>query len=249
MSTVDPNTLPPTMSRAMGEINRYHEYLWDKVSPHIGNRVIEIGVGFGQYSRKMLDDNKSLLGCDIDEGHLTALKSSSDSPLLQTLHLDLCTPGTGTIEKCLEFNADTIILLNVLEHIKDHEAALSFLNKAVPSGAKLIIIVPAMPLLYNGLDREAGHFRRYGKKDLQKILKDSNWSILRNEYFNMPGIPGWLIAGILSKFGKAGTELNAPSTNILLKIYDRFFVQASIVTDPFCKHIAGLNILNVSVKR
>lgn len=249
MGTTEANKLAPTMSKAMGEINRYHEYLWDKVSPYIGNRVIEIGVGFGQYSRKIIAGEKALLGCDIDVGHLEELKNNSVSPLLQTLYLDLCAPDDNAVEVCRKFKADTVILLNVLEHIEDHDAALKFLNDAVESGTELIIIVPALRTLYNGLDREAGHFRRYDKKNLDELLIKTGWNILKNKYFNMPGVPGWLVAGILSKTGKSKTELNAPSTNMLLKIYDRFFIKASIISDPLFKNIAGLSLLCISEKR
>ena len=85
--------LPLTMSSAMSTITRYHEYLWSKVQPSLGSRVMEIGVGFGQYTRRMLADGRRVLGCDLDEGHLRELRDSDGTALLETLRLDLDEPG------------------------------------------------------------------------------------------------------------------------------------------------------------
>ena len=84
--------LPLTMSSAMASGTHYHEYLWSFVSPWIGQRILEIGVGFGQYTRRMLAEGRHVLGCDLDTGHLEELRSSAPSPLLETQILNLEDP-------------------------------------------------------------------------------------------------------------------------------------------------------------
>lgn len=239
--------LPPTMSSAMSSITRYHEYLWSYVQPWLGKRVMEVGVGYGQYSRRMLAQRRSVLGCDIDAGHLKALSDSAPSQLLETLHLDLEAPEPAR-EAARAFAPDTVVLLNVLEHVHGHEQALAFLCEVAAPKGRIVLIVPALGFLRNGLDREAGHHRRYSRASLSQALEGSGWAVIAARYINMPGIPGWLAAGWLSRASGASTDLNAPSTNWLLRFYDRFFVGLSRLTDPVASRIAGLSVLAVAEK-
>lgn len=252
---MDPSTTPPgpterplTMSTAMAGLSRYHGYLWAEVAPWLGGRVLEIGVGFGQYTRRMLGEGRRVLACDIEPGHLDALRASTPSSNLQTVRLDLEAPGPAQ-PLCAAFAPDAIVMLNVLEHIQTHEQALAFLNEiAAPSG-RIILIVPALPRLYNGLDREAGHHRRYTRSSVRSVLASAGWQVEATRYLNLPGVAGWIVAGWLGKAGRAGTELNAPSTNWLLRTYDRFFVGLSGLTDPLFARACGLSVLAVAQKR
>ncbi len=241
------NELPLTMSSAMGSVNRYHEYLWSYVRPALGRRVMEVGVGFGQYTRRMLAEQRGVLGCDLDAGHLADLKNSTSSSLLATLRLDLEDPGPSR-EACRVFSPDTIILLNVLEHVGAHEQALDFLREIAAPGAQIVLIVPAVAALYNGLDREAGHFRRYSRASLSKSLRLAGWEAVRVQYINLPGVPGWMAAGWLSRASRSSTDLNAPSTNWLLRFYDRFFVGLSRFTDTIAGRLGGLSLVAVARK-
>jgi SAM-dependent methyltransferase len=238
---------PLTMSLAMASLGRYHEYLWSFVQPWIGQRVLEVGVGFGQYTKRMLAERRRVLGCDLDTGHLEALKVSAPSPLLETQRLDLEEPEASRAAGAA-FSPDTIILLNVLEHIRADEKALIFLREVASPGGRIVVIVPALAALYNGLDREAGHQRRYSRASLSRALGAAGWELVTARYINLPGIPGWLAAGWLSRASRSATELNAPSTNWLLRFYDRFFVGLSRLTDPLAARVAGLSVLAVARK-
>jgi SAM-dependent methyltransferase len=239
--------LPPTMSSAMASATRYHAYLWTFVQPSLGQRVLEIGVGFGQYTRRMLADGRRVLGCDLDAGHLEALRLSSGSPLLETLRLDLQSPEPAR-PAIAAFAPDTIILLNVLEHIQTDRDALAFLRETAAPGGRIVLIVPALQALFNGLDREAGHHRRYSRASLEEALGAAGWGSIETRFINLPGVPGWLTAGWLSRSSRAKTELNASSTNWLLRFYDRFFVGLSQLTDPIAAKLGGLSVLAVAKK-
>ena len=239
------NDLPLTMSSAMASVTRYHEYLWSFVRPWLGQRVMEVGVGFGQYTRRMVAEKRSVLGCDLDAGHLDALRASVPSPLLETQHLDLEEPESCRAVSAT-FSPDTIILLNVLEHIRAHEQALAFLREVASPGGRIVVIVPAFAALCNGLDCEAGHQRRYSRASLTKALRTAGWEVVTTRYINLPGVVGWLAAGWISGASRSATQLNAPSTNWLLRLYDRSFVGISRLTDPLAAKVAGLSVLAVA---
>lgn len=231
----------------MASVARYHKYLWSFVQPWVGQQVMEIGVGFGQYTRCMLAEGRRVLACDIDTRHLEELRNSTSSPLLETQHLDLEDPEPSRLP-IAAFAPDSIILLNVLEHIRAHEQALAFLREIAAPGGRVVLIVPALAALQNGLDREAGHHRRYSRASLAQALGAAGWNVVTTRYINLPGVPGWLVAGWLSRASRSATELNAPSTNWLLRFYDRFFVGVSRLTDPFAGKIAGLSVLAIARK-
>ena len=65
---------------------------------------------------------------------------------------------------------DSILYINVLEHIEDDRAELLSAYRALPVGGFLLLFVPALPQLYSKFDRSVGHFRRYYKKELIHFL-------------------------------------------------------------------------------
>lgn len=231
----------------MASLGRYHAYLWANVAPWLGGRVLEIGVGFGQYTRRMLDEGRRVLACDVEAGHLESLRASTRSANLQTGRLDLEAPEEARA-LCADFAPDTVVMLNVLEHIGSHEQALAFLREITAPSGRIVLIVPALSWLYNGLDREAGHYRRYSRASVARTLRAAGWEVQVSRYINLPGVPGWIAAGWLGRTGRSGNELNAPSTNWLLRTYDRFFVGVSELTDPAFSRICGLSVLAVAKK-
>src|SRR5579871_4367514 len=145
-----PTERPLTMSTAMAGLSRYHGYLWAQVAPWLGGRVLEIGVGFGQYTRRMLDEGRHVLACDVEAAHLESLRASTPSASLQTGRLDLEQPEESRA-LCAGFAPDTVVMLNVLEHIGSHEQALAFLREIAAPSARIVLVVPALSWLYNGL--------------------------------------------------------------------------------------------------
>ena len=83
---------------------------------------------------------------------------------------------------------DTVICINVLEHLKDDNLAIQKMKELLKPGGKLIIMVPALQKLYCSLDENVGHYRRYDKGDLQRLAKDNHLTIKKNIYFNQLGI-------------------------------------------------------------
>lgn len=75
------------------------------------------------------------------------------------------------------FNVDAAFSSNVLEHIEDDSHILKQLHKHTTDEAKLVLYLPAFPVLFSDLDKSIGHFRRYTKKSISKKLKNTGFSI------------------------------------------------------------------------
>jgi SAM-dependent methyltransferase len=225
----------------MSDATNYHRYQWDLFSRLLGKRIVEIGPGFGQYTRQIIDSGRAVFACDLDQRHLHDLHQTISSDALQSRQLDLQNPGPA--EHALrDFHGDTAVLLNVLEHIENDVAALAFLRSVVTERGRLILLVPSHQWLYNGLDQQAGHFRRYTRSSLSKTVTKAGWRPVISRYVNAPGIPGWLVAGIMSRVLSPKEQLDAGSTNALVRLYDRWFTGLSRATDPLFSRLCGLSV-------
>jgi hypothetical protein len=208
---------------------------------------MEMGVGFGQFTKKMLAEGRNVLAIDHNDDYLRALMQSTATSKLTCLKLDFTAPGRAG-QVCRNFRADTILCMNVLEHVPDDRAALRFLHSVGGRSCRIVIQVPALLCIYNALDRDAGHFRRYNQGDLVTLLRVTGWRASRVRYFNIPGVLGWIFAGLLGRWRKDGGSLNSVHTNLLVQTYDRLFVSLSRGMDPFFKNIAGLSLLAIARK-
>ena len=94
---------------------------------------------------------------------------------------------------------DTIILINVLEHIEDDRKALANMKKLLKDSGTIIICVPAMPGLYCYMDKNVGHYRRYTKGELRVKAKRAELQVIEDKYMNFMGILPYWIKGKLKK--------------------------------------------------
>src|SRR5690606_34687437 len=70
---------------------------------------------------------------------------------------------------------NTIYSVNVLEHIKNDEIALQNMNKLLNKGGRVIVLVPAKKSAFRKLDKYLGHYRRYEKEELKRIIENSGF--------------------------------------------------------------------------
>ena len=90
---------------------------------------------------------------------------------------------------------DTIVCLNVLEHIEDDVTSLRSMRALLQPGGRLVLLVPALPALYGTLDEALGHFRRYRPAELAAKFTDAGFRLAHVEYFNLAGVLGWWLIG------------------------------------------------------
>ena len=115
--------------------------------------------------------------------------------------------------------------MNVLEHIENDVFALRQLYKMLKKDGMLIILVPCHKFLYNIIDTQVGHFKRYTKKDLESKIRNTQFTIDSIFYFNLLGIIGWYMNGSLAKNPKIDGiaprifESHGSSLNVILKSY------------------------------
>jgi len=170
---------------------RYNAWMFDRIRAWIGSRVLEIGSGIGNLSAFLVDRERLVL-TDTREEYLARLRTRfANHSNISVVHLYL--PHDDRAVAGQRF--DTIICLNVLEHVEDDITSLAAVRKPLEPKGRLVLLVPALPAIYGSIDRALGHHRRYTRADLIAKLERAGFRLVHIEYFNLAGIPGWWWAG------------------------------------------------------
>ena len=162
----------------------YQEWIEDLCSPYLGDRCLELGSGLG-YMTERLAKGRTVVASDLSEKNLALLRNrfeSFDNVSVRRIDIDDFAPDE---------QFDSIVMLNVLEHIADDRGTLVKLRRALAPGGRVVLYVPAFMMLYSPQDRAIGHYRRYRKKPLLELLDDSGYEPLDARYVNSLGWFGW----------------------------------------------------------
>lgn len=179
---------------------RFARWLYDTIKPFVKGDILEVGSGIGTYSQFLYNEfDGTLCLTDINERYLDELRRrfSGDRVLYQRLDLGSAEDFKKLRDRNLLF--DTIICMNVLEHVKDDVLALRELISLLKDGGALVLLVPVHKSLYNSIDKAVGHFRRYTKSELVSKLTDTGFLIRKIFYFDVFGIIGWYVNGNILK--------------------------------------------------
>jgi SAM-dependent methyltransferase len=169
---------------------RYNRWMFDRIRPWIGSRVLEIGSGIGTLSTFLVDRERLVL-TDTREEYLARLRQRFDGlPNISVARLYLPRDTAIAGEPF-----DTVICLNVLEHVDDDIGSLAAIHRLLHPGGRLVLLVPALPALYGTIDRALGHHRRYTRAELEGKFERNGFRVRHIEYFNLAGVPGWWLAG------------------------------------------------------
>jgi SAM-dependent methyltransferase len=175
----------------MAAAPRYNRWMYDRLRPWVGRRVLEIGAGIGNMSAFLIDRDRVVL-TDTEPYYLDRLRARYAShPHVTVAELRLPTADARLVAERL----DTVVCLNVLEHIEDDRASLSAMHDLLTPRGRLILLVPSLRALYGSLDEALGHFRRYVPGELATKLGEAGFRVRHLEYFNLAGVPGWWFTG------------------------------------------------------
>jgi glycosyltransferase involved in cell wall biosynthesis len=174
----------------------FNRWMAESIAPYIGARVLEIGAGIGNIT-SWLVPRDLYVASDINPHYLDYLRNLAlGKPYLQVSRIDLEDP------RCFEPWAgkfDTVVCLNVLEHVRDPLLALRNMRDALEPGGRAVIYVPQGQKRYSSLDEVLGHRCRYSKEMLAEELKTTGFEVEVLRDFNHFGVPGWILNGRILK--------------------------------------------------
>jgi glycosyltransferase involved in cell wall biosynthesis len=184
---------------AMEQAPRFNEWMYESIKPWLGERVAELGVGRGNLSRHIKRHEHVLL-TDYRTDYLEELRGRwQHHPHLEIGKLNMT--ERADYEQLRHFAPDSVVFLNVLEHIENDCAVLEALHETVPDGCRVVVLVPFNQKLFSDFDRTLGHFRRYEKGELETKIRDAGFEVQEQFFFNKVGVIAWYVANTLGKQG------------------------------------------------
>jgi SAM-dependent methyltransferase len=176
--------------RRLSKLAPYNAWLHSQIENYLGKRILEVGSGVGNQTKFFLDREK-VVASDIEPHYLRELKTKfEDRENLRIASYKF--PITDSERKSLHDDGiDTIVSMNVLEHIEDDRGTLKDFASILPQGGRLALVVPAMPGIYGTLDIYLRHYRRYSPDALRKIVEEAGFKVDELRYINRPGVLGW----------------------------------------------------------
>ena len=172
----------------------YHRWIFEKIKPYVGGDILEVGCGIGNLTGLLLSKGR-VIAADVNENYLRTVENRyrGHPNLKEVLTWDIQQDPPENLSTSI----DTIICSNVLEHIADDNYILKNCYHLLSVGGKVIILVPALKVLYNVFDKELGHFRRYSREELLQKITGNGFRVCALRYFNLFGILGWFVNGTL----------------------------------------------------
>jgi len=148
-----------------------------------GKKVLDIGCGTGFITNMAAKNGYDVTGIDLEkEGIRIARKNMGRKKVRYML-------GDFFDFKFKKGSFDSVILADVLEHVKEEGKMLREIFRVLKKDGVLIMTVPAFHFLFGYHDREVGHLRRYSRKKLEKQVKRAGFGIEKSRYWNMISIP------------------------------------------------------------
>jgi SAM-dependent methyltransferase len=219
---------------AMSAAVNYHQWILDEIQPFLGDSVAEVGAGIGSVSEMLLERGVGKLAAFEPSAQMFALlQENLGGEARARVINDFFSPSYAAEQ------FDSVVYLNVLEHIPEDGKELAGAFECLRPGGHLIIFVPALQWLYSDFDREVGHFRRYTLGGLKSIVAGAGFSIVRARYFDIAGVLPWYLNFVLLRntMGKGSVAL-----------YDKVAVPIMKRVESVLRPPLGKNVLLIARK-
>ena len=184
-------------SHILGRLSRawrFNAWMADTIRPWCGQRILEIGSGTGNLTRHLVP-REVYVATDINPLYLSTLERlTDDRPYLNVTFTDL---NTGASFPTVPGAFDTVICLNVVEHVDDDLRALQNIRRVLADEGCALVLVPNSPAIFGTLDDVLGHKRRYTEGTLRAVATEAGFEVAEIVRFNRVGWPAWWLNGKL----------------------------------------------------
>jgi SAM-dependent methyltransferase len=208
----------------------WKDYVRSHLRPYVMGDVLEVGAGIGSNTKLYFDGSQTRWVC-----------LEPDASLAQRI------PRSGPLQKCEvlvgtlvdlppDHHFDSIIYVDVLEHIDDHRREIALAADRLNPGGYLSVLSPAHQWLYTPFDEAVGHRRRYSRTEL-RLLTPASVTVEKLLFLDAAGLLASLANRVILK--------SASPTVKQIQVWDRLLVPMSRFVDPILAHSLGKSILAV----
>ena len=230
-----------TMSSDLPGAKNYFQWIVSEIEPYLGAHILDIGSGYGIHLEYILPHHPHVTSIDLSfESVQTLQKKFHADPRFEVYQTDF--EQASDLEWLVNRNFDTIICLNVLEHLQDDIIALKRMHDILRRHkGTALLMVPAHQWLYGSMDRKAGHLRRYTSTSLGNKLRQTGFEILQLYHFNTFGVLPWFVNNRILK-----KELDGSGVGLQIKIFDTCIVPIIRRIEARVKFPIGQSIIAIA---
>lgn len=214
--------------------SNWKNYYSKKIKSYLGRTVLEVGAGIGGTTKSLYRNDQNHWVClEPDPVLANQIQLSIDSG-----HLPQgCEVKLGTLTDLSQKETfDSIIYIDVLEHIKQDATEIELAAKHLKTDGTLIILAPAYQWLFTPFDTAIGHYRRYNKIRLSAVVPE-NFRCVKLLYLDSFG----LIASLGNRFVLKSKMPNEKQ----IMVWDKLMIPISRLLDPLLNYSVGKSVLGI----
>ena len=213
----------------------WKRYFAAQMRSFIGRRVLEVGAGLGATTRMLCDGTQQSWTCLEPDAELASrLRDSTPSAAQPATVFDVIVGSLDDLSAQAAF--DTILYVDVLEHIADDRAELAHAARRLLPAGHLLVLSPAHQWLYSPFDQALGHFRRYRRSTLRSA-GPPELRLVRLRYLDSVG----MLASLANRLLLRASQPTAAQ----IRLWDGRLVPASRRLDGWLRYRVGKSILGV----
>lgn len=222
---------------SLAAATNYYRWIVGEFAPYLGSHVVEVGAGTGTFASHLLAaaDIAALTLVEPADNLISRLRQRFAGDTRVRVHhgyLEELSVSGGCVQ--------SVVMVNVLEHIQDDRATLTTAYRLLEPGGHCLLFVPALPTLFGSLDLSFRHRRRYTRDTLARLLYVSGFGLRKLRFMNAPGVIAWYVAGKILK--------RHTLTSRSIGLFDRFVVPIAAGLERRWKLPIGQSLLAVARK-
>lgn len=220
----------------------YNKWIFDNLKDFLGKSILEIGSGIGNITAYIAEyTDAQLVLTEILDEFLVVLKKRY--VLKNNIKIFKCNVLDEEFVKLVsDFNIDTVLCINVLEHIEDDLKVLHQIKRIIKKEGHIIVLVPAFNFLYSRWDSVIGHYKRYTKQEILKLLNLAGFRIKKAYYMNFMGLFAWFFSAKILSLSPASANGIVSKQAIF---FDRYAVNSLSVIERIVHPPFGLSVFAV----
>jgi SAM-dependent methyltransferase len=222
----------------MAKATNYMAWQFQLIKPYLGRSILEIGGGIGNFTPRLADCAEQVASIEPNQHCYAKLKEETANLKNVTVHNTSAEDLGSHIPA--GYRADTVVCMNVLEHLRDDEFAVAVITRFLRDGGNLVLLIPAVPWIFGDIDRKLGHYRRYTKQSAFALLAATGLKPVSLRYFNFIGVWGW--------WWNARVAKSVKQSDFQIMVFDKFIVPVASRLEPFVPLPLGQSLLVVAAK-